>query len=106
MSSRGKRSMVRTPERMVMTMKFRIRVDGKESMSNGLGEAASSILEFRGMKFEEDDDAWDAAMEKEEGKLSKFVGRFIEDGEGGNDAVTLEFDTEAKTCVVVPVKKA
>lgn len=60
-------------------MKFKIRVSGKDSIGDALLN--------KGVK------------------LKKLVSKFLEDGEGGNDAVTVEFDTDAGTCVVVPVKK-
>ena len=85
--------------------KFRIEVNGKDSISEGISPIAVANCEARGLDYEKDGDKWDDEMEKESAKLRKFVERFVQDGEGGSDYVTVEFDLEAKTCVVVPVKK-
>jgi hypothetical protein len=77
-------------------VKFRLRVDGKDSISEGVIKA-----------LEKEGDGWsDEKFEREAGRLEEFVKKYVEDGEGGNDAVTLEFDTDAKTCQVVQAKKA
>ena len=39
-------------------------------------------------------------LEEEKANLSEFAGKWVEWGE----SVTLEFDTDAGTCIVLPVK--
>jgi hypothetical protein len=87
-------------------MKFRIHVQGKDSISEGVSAATAKLLTARGMVFEQGDEKWDEVFEKEEAKLARFVKQFVEDGEGGDDAVTLEFNTHKKTCTVVRVAAA
>lgn len=88
-----------------LNMKFKIRVDGKDSISEGLSQATVTKLEADGLSFEANRAKWERQQEIVYNKLKKFVAQFLEDGEGGNDGITVEFDTDAKTCVVVPVKK-
>lgn len=88
-------------------MKFRIKVLGKGSISEGVVKPSLAVLKSKGVKYGgPDDDAWDDALEKEQNRLEKFAEQFLIPGRGGDDAVTVELDTEAGTCVVVPrVKK-
>ncbi len=84
-------------------MKFQIEIQGKDSISEGVSRATMTQMKNKGIS--EDDAAWDEKFEKEADKLEAFVTKFLIDGEGGDDSVVVEFDTEAKTCVVVPVKR-
>lgn len=87
--------------------KFRIVVDGKDSISEGVSNMAVARLKARGVPYSDTDhEKWDDEMEKEWARLEKFVTRFVKDGSGGSDSVTLELDLEAKTCVIVPVRKS
>jgi hypothetical protein len=87
-------------------MKFRIRVGGKDSISNGVSDAPRAAMGLPD-NFDPDADVssifrYEAAIKN----LHAFVERWCENGDGGEDHVTLEFDTEAGTCVVVPVREA
>jgi hypothetical protein len=87
-------------------MKFRIKVLGKDSINEGVVKPSLAVLKEKGVKYGGPDDAeWDEAIEAEQKRLEKFVKQFLIDGSGGDDAVTVEFDTEAGTCVVVPRAK-
>lgn len=89
-------------------MKFRAKIKGKDSASEGVAEVVASNLKAT-ERFADPEthgsDEWDAAFDKEYRKLMGFVVKFVQEGGGGSDSVTLEFDTEAKTCVVVPLRK-
>lgn len=87
--------------------KFQLKVKGKDSVTEAAANIAATNLEATG-KFTDPNhltDGWDGAFEKEYRRLMKLVEKFVQDGEGGDDSVTLEFDMQAKTCVVVPLKK-
>lgn len=88
-------------------MKFRIKVDGKDSIGEGIVKPSLAILKAKGVKYRGADDAiWDNEIEREQKRLERFVSQFLISGNGGNDAVTVEFDTDELSCVVVPrVKK-
>lgn len=84
--------------------KFRVVVDGKDSAHEGVLRAASARLEAR--PDLPSDDQWDELLEREVASLHALVKRFVSDGNGGNDRVTLEFDTATGACSVVPIKSA
>ena len=83
---------------------FRITVKGKNSVSDRVSEAAMALLQSHGVEPVGDD--WDEKMETEIDRLMAIINRYVVDGRGGNDAVTLDFDMAAGTCAVVPVDKA
>lgn len=88
-------------------MKFKIRICGKDSVYEGVLAAATDqrqkdLGRKYGPEFDGDDDP---GFKKLCDKLTKFVAKFVEDGEGGDDAVTVEFDTDAGTCEIVKPKR-
>lgn len=86
-------------------MKFRIRVGGKDSINDGISVAPHAAF---GLPEDFDPDVDEKSIRRYEAasaRLERFVERWCENGNGGDDHVTLEFDTEAGTCVVVPVPR-
>ncbi len=86
-------------------MKFQIRVGDKDSVANGLCDTAVAALDAAGYTPEAFRAKWYNMLEKKVKELNKLVSRFLVDGNGGNDSVTVEFDTDAETCIVIPVRK-
>ena len=88
-------------------MKFQVEVSGKDGVAEGISEACVKERERvtgreYSAEFDGDSDPGYYPLRK---KLEKLVHQFVQDGEGGNDSVVLEFDTETKSCTVVPRKK-
>lgn len=79
-------------------MKFRITIRGNDSIDNGIADAASQMIEDSGGNYT--DARHDALCRS----LASLACQFLLNGCGGNDAVTVEFDTEKESCHIVPIK--
>jgi len=82
-------------------MKFQMEVRGKDSISEGCTDATWDIMKNSSVS----DDDYEDEAEKIYKQLKNFVRQFIVEGEGGDDYVNVEFDTEAGTCTVIPLVK-
>lgn len=81
--------------------KFRIRLGGKDSVNGGVTMAPRAA---QGLPDDFDPDADEKAIRRYEDALDRlhaFVEQWCENGDGGNDHVTLEFDVQEGTCRVV-----
>ena len=79
-------------------MKFRVTMKDPDGVYESLRDATSESLKAEPGSLDEDE--IDALTEIRQEKLGKFTEKWITYSE----YITVEFDTEAGTCVVVPVK--
>lgn len=82
-------------------MKFRVTFKDPDGPADCLQEEAQRIVDaIPGVKDSLDDDEREALIDSKQEKLTEFAARWLDCGE----YVTVEFDTEAGTAVVVPRK--
>lgn len=86
-------------------MKFRVEVRGKDAAATDIALAAAAQLSAAGL--DHTSPRYEKRFATAERRLAKIVGRYVQGGSGGDDSVTLEFDTEsASPPRVVPLKEA
>jgi hypothetical protein len=78
-------------------MKLRIQLKDPDGFSDGVSEAVEQSIATSGIT---DDDEKEALTEARAEKVNKAIGRWVEYGE----YVTIEFDIEAMTATVVPLR--
>lgn len=79
-------------------MKFQVTLKDPDGFSNAVDEAVKeSLSELEGLDEDEKEQLLDVRLEKTWEKLERFVEY--------QEYVTIEFDTEAGTAVLVPKKK-
>lgn len=91
-------------------MKFKVTVQGKDSADECVRDATIRALAARGISVNNvHDDVWDREFNKEYTRLARLVFTYVAYTQGGNDSVTLEFDSVACTvraCKVPKEKKS